>query len=231
MGCNKSDGPRLVGRDTRVQGEQGGLGTPPDSSVTAILEAHTQKFEDILTAVQSIKYTLEPRIAALHIDVGHLREEHKKLKERVTSAEGTISVLSGQEFPYAPQLLLRVVPGGAISLRDPSLRAWEVAGIVEWGDLFEDHMLIPYDDLVNDFSLSPGTFMTYAAVTRQPAVRWVSLPREPDTSILLQTLLTHGGEKKAITNIYKALHMEARYPLTSLRAYWEDALHVRLTDT
>ncbi|KAJ1137952.1 hypothetical protein NDU88_004346 [Pleurodeles waltl] len=245
MGCNKSDGAHLVGQDPRVQGERGVLGAPPDSLVTAILGTHTHKFEDILNAVQSIKATLEPKIDALHIDVGHLREEHKKLKERVTSAEGTISELcssletatnhikdlqkevlhlrqrledqegrswrcwfaftrkSGQEFPYAPQLLLRVVPGGAVSLHEPSLRAWEVAGIVEGGDLFEDHMLVPFDNLVNDFSVSPGTFMAYVAVTRQAAVRWDTLPRELDTSILLQTLLTHGGERKAITHIYK----------------------------
>ncbi|KAJ1163532.1 hypothetical protein NDU88_003990 [Pleurodeles waltl] len=89
MGHNKFS-PRLVGRDPRVQG---GLGIPPDSSVTAILGAHTQKFEDILTAVQKHKVHFGTKIDALHINVGHLREEHKKLKERVTSAEGTISVL------------------------------------------------------------------------------------------------------------------------------------------
>ncbi|KAJ1176605.1 hypothetical protein NDU88_001876 [Pleurodeles waltl] len=136
-----------------------------------------------------------------------------------------------QEFPYATQLSLRVVPGGAISLRGSSLRAWEVAGIVEWGDLFEDHMLIPFDNLLNDFGVSPGTFMAYVAVTRQAAVRWDTLPREPDTSVLLQTLLTHGGERKAITSIYKALHMKPRYTLMSLQAYWEDTLCVKLTDT
>ncbi|KAJ1083200.1 hypothetical protein NDU88_003360 [Pleurodeles waltl] len=138
---------------------------------------------------------------------------------------------SGQEFPYAPQLSLRVVLGSDISLRDLSLRAWEVLGIVEWGDLFEDHKVVPFDNLVNDFGVSPGTFMSYAAMMRQAAVRWDTLPREPDTSILLQTVLTHRGERKAITNIYKALHMEARCPLTTLRAYWEDALRVKLTDT
>ncbi|KAJ1174453.1 hypothetical protein NDU88_006275 [Pleurodeles waltl] len=137
----------------------------------------------------------------------------------------------GQEFLYVPQLLLLLVLGGAVSLHDPSLRAWEVAGIVEWGDLFEDHMQVLFDNIVNNFGVSPGTFMAYAVVTRQAAVRCDTLPREPDTSILLQTLLTHGGERKDITNIYKALHMEARCPLTSLRAYWEDVLCVKLTDT
>ncbi|KAJ1190392.1 hypothetical protein NDU88_007130 [Pleurodeles waltl] len=73
--------------------------------------------------------------------------------------------------------------------------------------------------------------MTYVSVTRQAAVRWDTLPREPDTSLLRQKLLTLGGERKAITKIYKALHMEARYPLTSLQVYWEDALRVKLTDT
>ncbi|KAJ1176629.1 hypothetical protein NDU88_001900 [Pleurodeles waltl] len=56
------------------------------------------------------------------------------------------------------------------------------------------------------------------------------MSREPNTSILLQTLLIPGGERKAITNIYKALHMEARCALTLLRTYWEEALRMELTD-
>ncbi|KAJ1165565.1 hypothetical protein NDU88_005986 [Pleurodeles waltl] len=62
-------------------------GVPQDLPVSAILAAHTQKFDDILSAIQSIKSTLEPKIDALCIDMGHLREEHKKLKDRVASAE------------------------------------------------------------------------------------------------------------------------------------------------
>ncbi|KAJ1161607.1 hypothetical protein NDU88_002091 [Pleurodeles waltl] len=61
------------------------LWDPQDLSVSAILAAHTQRFDNILRAVQSVKSTLEPKIDALCIDMGHLHEEHKKLKQRVTS--------------------------------------------------------------------------------------------------------------------------------------------------
>ncbi|KAJ1215946.1 hypothetical protein NDU88_003552 [Pleurodeles waltl] len=60
--------------------------------MSAILASHTQKFDDILNAVQSIKSTLEHKIDALCIDMGHMREEHKKLKDRVASAEGASGV-------------------------------------------------------------------------------------------------------------------------------------------
>ncbi|KAJ1191322.1 hypothetical protein NDU88_000638 [Pleurodeles waltl] len=111
------------------------------------------------------------------------------------------------------------------------ISAWEIAGIVEWGELFEDHMLIPFTSFVNDFGVSPGTFLTYAAITRHAALYWGTIPKEPNTSVLLQTLLTQGGERNAITNIYKALHIDDKCPLMSLRAYWEEALQRELTDT
>ncbi|KAJ1106181.1 hypothetical protein NDU88_003584 [Pleurodeles waltl] len=37
--------------------------------------------------------TLEPKMDALRIDIGHLREEHKKLKERVNAPKNTVSDL------------------------------------------------------------------------------------------------------------------------------------------
>ncbi|KAJ1178120.1 hypothetical protein NDU88_003367 [Pleurodeles waltl] len=80
MRRTKSDTPGMAGLGPRMSATQRERGRP-DLSVTAILAAHTHKFEDILNAVQSIKSTLEPKIDALCIDVGHLREEHKKLKD------------------------------------------------------------------------------------------------------------------------------------------------------
>ncbi|KAJ1185322.1 hypothetical protein NDU88_002116 [Pleurodeles waltl] len=50
-------------------------------------------FDDILHAVQSVKSTLDPKIDALCIGMGHLREEDKRLKERVASAEGEVAEL------------------------------------------------------------------------------------------------------------------------------------------
>ncbi|KAJ1201096.1 hypothetical protein NDU88_004911 [Pleurodeles waltl] len=68
-------------------------GVSPDALVATILAAHTQKFDDILNAVQSIKSTLEPKIDVLRIDMGHLRENHKKLKDLVATTESTVSEL------------------------------------------------------------------------------------------------------------------------------------------
>ncbi|KAJ1207929.1 hypothetical protein NDU88_003319 [Pleurodeles waltl] len=68
-------------RGSRMLEAQRDPGAPPDPSVPATSAAHTQKFDNILNAVRSIKSTLEPKINALHIDVGHLCEEHKKLND------------------------------------------------------------------------------------------------------------------------------------------------------
>ncbi|KAJ1146351.1 hypothetical protein NDU88_012628 [Pleurodeles waltl] len=93
MGRNKSDRPNLSRLGSRRLEAQRDTGAPPDPSETAILAAHAQKFDDILNAVQSIKSTLEPKVDALHIGVGYLREEHKKPKDRVTTTESTVSEL------------------------------------------------------------------------------------------------------------------------------------------
>ncbi|KAJ1121135.1 hypothetical protein NDU88_009263 [Pleurodeles waltl] len=68
-------------------------GVSPDVLVMTILVEHTQTFNDILNAVQSIKSTLEPKDDALHIDLDHLSEDHKKLKDRVATTESTVSEL------------------------------------------------------------------------------------------------------------------------------------------
>ncbi|KAJ1127742.1 hypothetical protein NDU88_006135 [Pleurodeles waltl] len=93
MGRTKSDRPGVVGPGPCMLAMQSEPGALPDLSVTAILVVHTQKFKDILNAAQSINSTLEPKIDALRIDVGHLREEHKKLKDRVATTESTVSEL------------------------------------------------------------------------------------------------------------------------------------------
>ncbi|KAJ1201084.1 hypothetical protein NDU88_004900 [Pleurodeles waltl] len=73
------------------EGVVGGRGGDPDASLATILAEHTQKFNDILNAVQDIKCTLEPKNNALRIDIGHLRKYHKKLKDCVESTENTVS--------------------------------------------------------------------------------------------------------------------------------------------
>ncbi|KAJ1105293.1 hypothetical protein NDU88_002701 [Pleurodeles waltl] len=92
-GRTKSDRPGMAGPGTRISVIQREPGASLDISVAAILAAHTQKFEGILNAVQSIKSTLEPKIDALRIDVGQLREALKKLKDRAATTKSTVSEL------------------------------------------------------------------------------------------------------------------------------------------
>ncbi|KAJ1208185.1 hypothetical protein NDU88_003571 [Pleurodeles waltl] len=63
-------GPGMAGPGLRVTVAQREPGASPDTSVATIVATHTERFEDILHAVQSIKSTLEPKIDALRIDVG-----------------------------------------------------------------------------------------------------------------------------------------------------------------
>ncbi|KAJ1101343.1 hypothetical protein NDU88_006412 [Pleurodeles waltl] len=57
------------------------------------LAEHSQRSDEILNVVLDIKTTLEPKIAALQIDMGCMREDHKKLKERVEAMESTVASL------------------------------------------------------------------------------------------------------------------------------------------
>ncbi|KAJ1131530.1 hypothetical protein NDU88_009866 [Pleurodeles waltl] len=93
MGRNQTDRP--VASGTRAQEEVvlGEHRSPPNATLAAALAEHSQRFNEILSAVLDIKTTLEPKIDALCIDMGHMREDHKKLKERVKATESTVSAL------------------------------------------------------------------------------------------------------------------------------------------
>ncbi|KAJ1096781.1 hypothetical protein NDU88_001912 [Pleurodeles waltl] len=52
---------------------------------------HSRRFDGILAAVLDIKNSLEPKIDALQIDVGLMRGDHKKIKERVEIIKSTVA--------------------------------------------------------------------------------------------------------------------------------------------
>ncbi|KAJ1152533.1 hypothetical protein NDU88_005308 [Pleurodeles waltl] len=135
-----------------------------------------------------------------------------------------------RKYPYAPRPPLWVLPGCMDKRYELTPSAWENAGIVEWGDVFEDHMLIPFDSLVRDYNISPGTSLNFAALTRYAVQYWDTIHDEPQTSALLQTLLIYGGERKTIMNIYNALNIDNTQSFRVLRAYWETTLQTALTD-
>ncbi|KAJ1214635.1 hypothetical protein NDU88_002253 [Pleurodeles waltl] len=93
MGHNKSDKHGADGLAPCAQHAQSSSGVPQDLSVSAKLAAHTQKFDDILLSVQGVKSTLESKIDALCIDMGHLGKEHKTLKEHVASTDSEVTEL------------------------------------------------------------------------------------------------------------------------------------------
>ncbi|KAJ1179173.1 hypothetical protein NDU88_004409 [Pleurodeles waltl] len=91
MGRTKPDRLEMTGTGTQKKMGPGERGGSPDTLLATMLAEHTQKFNDILNAVQDIKSTLEPKTDALQIDIGHLHEDHKKLKDRVEAIENTVS--------------------------------------------------------------------------------------------------------------------------------------------
>ncbi|KAJ1138201.1 hypothetical protein NDU88_004592 [Pleurodeles waltl] len=93
MGRTKSDRPGMSGPGVHKRTAPKEPGVSPDALVATILATLHKKFNDILNAVQNIKSTLEPKIDALRIDIGHLREDHKKLKDHVATTEKTVSEL------------------------------------------------------------------------------------------------------------------------------------------
>ncbi|KAJ1186610.1 hypothetical protein NDU88_003391 [Pleurodeles waltl] len=64
---------------------------PQAEPLSATLVVHSCRFDEILAAVLGIKTTLEPKIDALRIDMGHMRDDHKKLKDRIEATESTLA--------------------------------------------------------------------------------------------------------------------------------------------
>ncbi|KAJ1209425.1 hypothetical protein NDU88_004803 [Pleurodeles waltl] len=91
MGHNKTDRPLGTGSRALEEVALGEHRSPPNASLAATLAEHSQRFNDILSAVLDIKTTLEPKIDVLRMDMGHLQEDHKKLKEREEATETTVS--------------------------------------------------------------------------------------------------------------------------------------------
>ncbi|KAJ1104718.1 hypothetical protein NDU88_002127 [Pleurodeles waltl] len=91
MGCNRTDKPWAIGSRTRELVEPGERRNSLGASLAATLAEHSQRFSDILSVVLDIKATLEPMIIALRIDMGHQREDYKKLKDRLEAMENTVS--------------------------------------------------------------------------------------------------------------------------------------------
>lgn len=58
---------------------------------------------------------------------------------------------------------------------------------------------------MDDFGVPPGTFLLYTTLAQQLLQVWGNACTEPITSMVLQTLLTHGRGRKAITVIYNSL--------------------------
>ncbi|KAJ1184911.1 hypothetical protein NDU88_001708 [Pleurodeles waltl] len=91
MGGNRTYKPRATGSGTRKLVELGERRNSLDASLATTLAKHSQRFNDILSAVLDINVTLEPKIGALRTDMGHLLEAHKKLKDRVEATENAVS--------------------------------------------------------------------------------------------------------------------------------------------
>ncbi|KAJ1148386.1 hypothetical protein NDU88_001223 [Pleurodeles waltl] len=69
-----------------------GMWKAPSSPVDCTAKK-TGRFDKILAAVLDIKNTLRPKIDALQIDVGLMKDDHEKLKDRVEIVESTVASL------------------------------------------------------------------------------------------------------------------------------------------
>ncbi|KAJ1217362.1 hypothetical protein NDU88_004956 [Pleurodeles waltl] len=64
---------------------------PAGGSTETTLATQSHRLDEILTAVLDVKTTLELEINALRIDMGLLREDHKKQKVQVAITESTLA--------------------------------------------------------------------------------------------------------------------------------------------
>ncbi|KAJ1093293.1 hypothetical protein NDU88_006398 [Pleurodeles waltl] len=93
MGRTKQERPTMGAPGTQGCGVTGELMRSLPEPLEVTLVEHSQRVDEILNAVLDIKTTLEPKIDALRIDMGHMREDHKKLKEQVEATEFTMASL------------------------------------------------------------------------------------------------------------------------------------------
>ncbi|KAJ1094095.1 hypothetical protein NDU88_007179 [Pleurodeles waltl] len=90
MGRNKTDRPVASGSGGSCSGR---TQKHPNASLAEPLAEHSQRYNDILSAVLDINTIFEPKIDTLRIDMGHLREDHNMLKEQVEATETTVCIM------------------------------------------------------------------------------------------------------------------------------------------
>ncbi|KAJ1118307.1 hypothetical protein NDU88_006502 [Pleurodeles waltl] len=96
MARKKQDGNTSVALGPLLEGKEGDAHCSTGGSQEATLDtiaSQSRRLCEILTEVMDIKTTLRPMVDTLQIDMSILREDHKKLKDRVTNTESTLLIL------------------------------------------------------------------------------------------------------------------------------------------
>ncbi|KAJ1153531.1 hypothetical protein NDU88_006290 [Pleurodeles waltl] len=74
------------------------------TSMEHLLQDHTEKFAEHLTAFSILKACLEPKLGTLVTDIGFLREGHKKLKNRVQDTETELAAVRPSVVEHHQQI-------------------------------------------------------------------------------------------------------------------------------
>ncbi|KAJ1186661.1 hypothetical protein NDU88_003442 [Pleurodeles waltl] len=82
--------PKGSNQQVRSLSEMGAppMGLPPRGD--HVLQDNDVKFAHLLVAVQDLEVTLELKLDTINKDMGHMHEEHNKLKARVSTCDVTI---------------------------------------------------------------------------------------------------------------------------------------------
>ena len=108
---------------------------------------------------------------------------------------------------------------------------WAEKGIDEIRDLYQDGTLMPFQEVIDAYSIPQAHFLKYTAVREAIMRQWEGGPSEPPLSPVLHAILSHGSAKKTISSLYIALQAVVTPTLSDLRERWDADLLSPLTDT
>ena len=106
---------------------------------------------------------------------------------------------------YAPDLPLSATSHLATLGTTVNIALWEAVSITTLGHLFTDGKALSYEDLIEQFGLHRGQFLTHAAILANIHKLWGSSEFEPDQDNTLQVLFTWSHKHHRITNLYRAI--------------------------
>ena len=115
---------------------------------------------------------------------------------------------TGSRILYSPEIPIRMLTSLLHNWDWRHLQNWAEVGVTRMGDLYRDGVLLPFEELSQEFELPLGDFLLHGAVTAAIRKHWKRGLEEPPVHCSSQYVATTEGRVKAATCLYRSIRYD-----------------------